>query len=848
MKLSTTLFIFLASLLSLLSQELPFKIERMNTDYRGVTTNGKSILCYGDFGLITYTLDYGKTFQQVNIGDKYSIKSINAIGSDFVGVTETSLLKSTTNGETWVNKKIFDTSTIIDASVASKTLFLLTAKGVYVADTNLYMSPEPLLALDSTAEYSEFETDGKDIYIIYNKKSLIHYAMDTKQLDTTNIISTVHASCDDCSNIANLKIFGNTVYLMVNLKYQLRNSLGLVKSDNKGKSWHRLTEYFLLNSSYHVDDSIIYAVRQKNISIANNDLFAVEYLRMDTSHFAIDTSDYTIINDDSNIPDRPIYGSSVEPVTFKEIISINKDTLIAVGVNKMIVMSYNGGKTWETKSFFDIFFRDREYASFPSKDIGYFITSLPRYKTQNGGITWRPQKYNTQPKSESTNLLKNTFYFNSSGKGFVKTITKNVADTNIAATNDYGETYTLLRNDSLTHYRYDNNSSFLPIFQNGLDIGDYILYLIVRSQQDSSSTFTNKYTVLRYDKNFQLVDTAQINTQFVISMVVAKDSSIICLARNTAGTNKTDSTGTSGDYSYSYFLIKSTDKGKTWDSLIIKVPIYPTLQQHYSKAYYLYSHGVYSKCTFLKDNYILFPSFSQKSSEIGYNLLYRYNYVNNIFDSVKIPTKLSDKPNTIFSFGNVVYAVSSSNNLFYSKNIEAPVPVWDSIRSTDIFAKWDGFDSDYPSNGKYAILSAHTFNDTSGFMTIGISSDAPGGKQFKVNVVKLSPQSGITGIDVPIVEEPPRVSLWNYQPYPVPGTNKINCKLYWNKAYNIDDAAINVYSVYGTLIPAHQIQVNKIQNNLGILEWDCSGAPPGVYIVQITLAGDVLSFPVMVMK
>lgn len=117
MKLSLTLLTFLTSLLSLFSQDLPFKTERMITDYNGVTTNGKSILCYGDYGIITYTLNNGTTFQQVNIGDKYSIKSIKTIGSDFVGVTESSLLKSTTNGITWENKKIFDTATIIDMKV-----------------------------------------------------------------------------------------------------------------------------------------------------------------------------------------------------------------------------------------------------------------------------------------------------------------------------------------------------------------------------------------------------------------------------------------------------------------------------------------------------------------------------------------------------------------------------------------------------------------------------------------------------------------------------------------------------------------------------------------------------------
>lgn len=849
MKLSLTLLTFLTSLLSLFSQDLPFKTERMITDYNGVTTNGKSILCYGDYGIITYTLNNGTTFQQVNIGDKYSIKSIKTIGSDFVGVTESSLLKSTTNGITWENKKIFDTATIIDMKVFNTTLYLLTPKGVYVSDNNLNVNPEPLLALDSTAEYSELETDGKDIYIIYNKKSLIHYSMDTKQLDTTNIINTVNASCGTCSNIANLKISGNTVYVMVNSKYLLLNSLGLVKSDNRGKSWKRVTDYRVLNGSYLVDDSTIYAIRQNIIGIANYGLFAVSYMKIDTSRLLVDTTVYTIINDDINKPERPIYISGDKPITFKELIKINKDTLIAVGVNKMILMSYNGGKTWEIKSFFDILFRDireKEFVSFPSNDNGYFLTSLPIYKTINGGVTWQPQKRRDYP--QVATVRPNSFYFNSSGKGYIKAITKNAADTNILTTNDYGETYDLLRNDSLTHYKYDNNSSYQMKFSKGLDVGNYILYLISRSQNNSTGAIINNYTVLRYDKNFRLVDTSIVNAEFIISMIVTKDSSIICLALNTTGTNKTDSIGNSGDYSYSYFLLKSTDKGKTWDSLKIKVPIYPTLIQHSSKAYYLYSHGFYSNCAFQKDNYIFFPTFSKARSAMGYNLLYRFDYVNTIFDSVKIPTKLSSDPNTIFSFRNTVYAISSMNNIFYTKDIAAAVPVWDSIKSSDVFSNWEGFDSDYPINGAYAILSAHILNDTSGFMTIGITSDAPGGgKQFKVNVVKLSPNLNANSVDEPKIEKD-KVSLWNYRPYPLPGTNKIYCKIYWNKSYNIEDATIKAYDVFGTATQFQGIRVNKIQDNLGILEWDCSNVPPGVYVINISLAGESRSFPVMVVK
>lgn len=209
----------LASLATVSAQEAPFKIERMITDYHGVTTNGKNILCYGDYGIITYTLDFGKTFKQLSIGDQYSIKGIAAIGFDFVGFTETALLKSSDNGMTWQIKELADVQRIIDMKVVNSTLYLLTPKGVFEADSDLNLSSKPLLVLESTAEYSELATDGKDMYIINNKRNLIHYAIDTKQLENTDIIKVVDPTDATGTNITELKLSGTTVYILINAVY-----------------------------------------------------------------------------------------------------------------------------------------------------------------------------------------------------------------------------------------------------------------------------------------------------------------------------------------------------------------------------------------------------------------------------------------------------------------------------------------------------------------------------------------------------------------------------------------------------------------------------------------------------
>ncbi len=845
MKNFTNIIIFFGSLITVFSQELPFKVERMITDYRGVVTNGKNILCYGDYGIITHTLDFGKTFKQLNIGDKHNIKCIKVVGDDFVGITDNSLVKSTTNGLTWEIKEVFGSSRIIDMVLYDKTMYLLTPTGVYTADNNLNVSVVPIVSLDSNSEYNDLETDDKDMYIIYMKKYLIHYSTVSNQFDTTDIIKVADPSCGNCKNISNLKLDGNTIYTLINSTNngaRVDSSQQIVKSDNKGVTWK--SQFGLIkNGCYIIIDTELCIFQPRPLNAENSILLGMEYFKIDTSKYIYSSADATIINDKDSI-DRTIYYSNSDPSKFKEAIAINNDTLIAVGSKGMILMSYNGGKNWEVKSFFNAYFRDVENVSFQSEKLIYIISRQNFFKTEDGGITWLPQKFKDYP--QFAGLAPTSYFFNSTGNGYVKTITRNPADTNILVTNDYGNTYTLQYNDSLTHFNYDNNSSYGIRNPKGLDVGNYILYLISRTEKDSNGVILPKRIVLRYDKNFRLVDTVRLISS-VLNMILTKDSNVYCLAYNSSGSNKTDSTGNTKDYSYKYFILKSTDKGKTWDSLKIKIPIYQTATKTFDSITYLYLNSVYSNFVGLKDNYILYPTYSQSNSRAGYNLLYRYDYVNNVFDSVKIPAKFNGNPNTIFSFDNTVYTISNSNNIFYTKDIEADVPVWDSIKSSDMFANWEGYDSDYPANSANAIISAHIFNDTTGFLLIGTSQNGIGGKEFRVNLAKLSLNPKVNGISEPKIDEE-GAYLWNFAPYPMPGTNMIRSRIYWNRHYNIDNAAINVYGVYGSTSQSKKIKINKIQDYMGILEWDCSEVPSGVYIIQISLAGESRSFPVMVIK
>lgn len=153
----------------------------------------------------------------------------------------------------------------------------------------------------------------------------------------------------------------------------------------------------------------------------------------------------------------------------------------------------------------------------------------------------------------------------------------------------------------------------------------------------------------------------------------------------------------------------------------------------------------------------------------------------------------------------------------------------------------------YLSSDKEAVISSHIFNDTCEFLLIDSSHSRKEGIAYKINPLKIFRNFNANSINEPTIEEE-KVFLRNFAPYPLPGKNVIQCKIFWNRNYPIENVVINIYGVYGTSMQSQKVKINKVLDYMGILEWDCSDAPSGIYVVQVILAGETLSFPVMVLK
>ncbi|MBI5326593.1 MAG: hypothetical protein HZB41_15185, partial [Ignavibacteriae bacterium] len=332
------------------SQQPPFKIQRMLTDFRGIVTNGSKTICYGDYGIMTYTTDAGKTWEQDNWGDKYNIMRMESDGSDFFGVTDYFLFRSYNYTSYWLYHSIYDEQKIIDMKLKGDSIFILTKEGIILSDKEMDVNKTPFLVLDSNSNYSELKTDGINLYFIADDTLLLIFNLDSKYLDTVNLGNYI--DCIHCRKvISNLNIFNEKIYIMLNYNFNNTNNSIIARSDNFGKDWNKITQelsnidcYKIINDSVYILNPGIYW------DFSEDSYLILNYFKNDTSHYRIDTTiiDTTTyynriyIKDTINIldtlPQKHIYSVNRynNKFSISDFIILNEDTIFAVGSHKMI--------------------------------------------------------------------------------------------------------------------------------------------------------------------------------------------------------------------------------------------------------------------------------------------------------------------------------------------------------------------------------------------------------------------------------------------------------------------------------------------------------------------------------
>ena len=478
---------------------------------------------------------------------------------------------------------------------------------------------------------------------------------------------------------------------------------------------------------------------------------------------------------------------------------INEDTIIAVGNNKLIYLSFDGGKNWELKSYFNKYYCTywlNSKTGFAGGDVGQI------FKTINGGTTWLPQLFSDPLIFNFGTISK--LYFNKTGVGIGFNYQIGYTQNNILITSDSGLTYT--QNNLAQLHQIIQGSSFL-IFD--LDTNFYI-FNSERKMRDQRDWTTQIYL---------------LDSSMIINNISSLDSITF------VDVNQLDKLGN--------FLAIAIDRKKPYDSLIQDIneladttKNFITYSSNFCKAWQndfsFQISGAIRNSIKIDNNLIAFCCHQKwvPIDSMGFYIQYFYKLIKIDLANktvIDLYQPRSNKNNSAFYYFNNKFYINNDSLLLSNNDILNYPNKWEEFKFSDIF---------------YAKNNVWCDNETAYISVVQ--------KNYQTkNILKLTVKKSSDFIDN--TETPTPSYFYSFPPYPIPATNQISAKIYWDLRYDIDKADFSVYNIYGMKIDdKSHFALNKEKSYSGTLTWNCATAPDGVYMLVIKHGDATRAIPVII--
>ncbi len=626
------LLLLIISSLSLVAFEYPFDVERLNVHFNGICNNQSSIIAYGTGCMILRTTDEGSTWEQIKVAhDSLEIQKIINLNEDYYGIlTDNYLIRSTDNGKTWRKVKINEHN-IYDINSNIDNIYLLSDNQVLVYDLDLNFTET--LNIEYNNSKKKFILSNNNILIPQDTGKLIIYDINLKK--QTQIIDLRNLGlCTQCIEPYNLSVSGNNVYFTID-----SDSGNVIKSTNNGFNWKKIPhktngvgkaigeDYYYIYTSGFGTSPLVQPVFKKIDSLNQNKLIG------------------------QNSLDRIVL---IEDVLFSDFVKTSLNTFFAVGRNKSILKSTNGGVNWSVVCH--LASADNLYCVNDTLDYNYTYNGIVS-KTTNQGITWLPQK--SYPKAIKQITVFDLAYFDSLGNGFVYQSYAFSTEYNFMVTKDFGETFEYKDIDNLRMNFKDNvyksklikNESGITILNN-MGIGK------------------NRYTTIyQMDDNFNYIGYSFLDS-IVICEIFQMDGPnylAIGLERREPGPGQFDNDTFA---IRQYWLMNSNDYGRSWTKdksfgypgqiggsfrINEDVLFYTTTKNPIHDNYLDYSLNNINLKTKDINLYLFTDSMSYMSGFLKYEGLFLVNGYYNNFRNDNYPDKLTNwikTERTPFNFAN----------------------------------------------------------------------------------------------------------------------------------------------------------------------------------------------------
>lgn len=767
------------------------ELTRISSNFNGSTYNDNSILVYGDGGVILRSENRGISWEQINLNDSLNILEIVNIGSRYYGVSNRKyVIYSSDDGKTWQLKDFGNTS-FFRIFAYNNQLYILLERKIWVFDQNLSKIKEYSFTTDSS--YFDGVLVGNKLVYSQGRGQLGVINLDNNQAGTISL--EAYGLCSDCP--VPIQLFSNRSNIVYFLLGKGKNLYQYDFKLNDAKVV--FTPQKLTNAPFYASGDSLFQIYSVKLSNHN----------VDSIFFgSVNKKDKKFIKIRQPENDRYIVGTVFTHLNF-----ISKDTIIAVGKDKLIYMSFDGGFHWELKSHlneFGIFFLfDRLRAR--------IIAPYARFiHTNDGGVTWLPQRNYSPVFLENSSFaggITSARYFIDSDKGFFFGESfLEPHDTNFIYTYDGGEVVQLKGMKQLQHFTTSKVNPFVTtcygktIITTQRDMGSH--YLIFQRLNDKMEIEKTSYFV---DTTFY----AFLNQNDTLYAIGSHTKDSI--------TNK-------------FYLYYSVDTGQTWiedfsmriDTLIKDVPYTTQFVGSVNVVGdYIFWYHIFVKIINnedVLDDKLYLINIKEKSfrkildiSKIGTNL-FKVFHLNNRITFSWVIDWVEGKP-----VPNLTYVENINDNSFNMKNFS--------------FARYG------PPN---FMLTEDRFLPPMGILSDTLFAFAAYDSLFRTNALFYARVKKATPVEKAIQIEgvPP---IYITEPNPQPARTISRMKIYHDSRLNIEQADFSAYNLMGMKVAGKEsFSLNRLNHYSAELVWKIEGVPQGLYFVTIQIGNQSRSIVVIV--
>lgn len=760
MKKLKIVLLFIILSLHTFATEVPFTLERMTTYFTGVYADKNIILAYGGGSIILKSTDIGNSWSQLAIAnDTLDILKIRKISEKFYGVLDKDyIITSNNEANNWTLHKISNNESILSFDMDKDKIYVLKKGKISVFDNNLEFIED--VTLDTTFNSRSINLIENKLFLASDSGKVITY--DIKNNYEKNIIDFKEMGfCNECSRVKDIQYSDGKIHLVI--------SPNIYSSIDSGKTWVLAANG---GNVIRVYQDSIYSVNAGS----QGDLIAgLIWL------WKWEDNEYKIITDRSRIKRRYTYMISVSDYTF-----INRDTIVAVGGDKYITISYDGGRNWDLKSNFR--FEHVTGSGWIDKETFLFHCSKGQvFKTTNGGITFLPQYYTEKDITKFSYV--HTSYYEKNGFGFAYKYQGDYTAPNFLLTKDFGEHYTIIRDENIAGYNVEVSAMILK--------KDSIFLLFTQGHWHDW-----RYTQIFFlDSNLNFLGKKIIDSMHITYIKRINDSKILAFGRDYRYYNGKDYD------SIDFFIAYSYDGGLTWErDFQFSIP-----DTHFSPSLQLLGDYAYTK------------GLIWDSSGKNINFMYRIDLINKKVERLFRDDKQQHNLSSYFQIGNYIIT-GGYEYLLYNDNIDKNPYDWKQIYFPD-----------------YYIIFTDKYFEENTILTFAV--------KIKLNAnfyYKCKFKEPITKVDIGIETT---TKLYCFPPYPQPAVNNVSVKIYWDMSYDINNAEFSAFNIYGERVSGNEnFRMTTEKGYSGILNWDCSSASSGIYFILIKHGETTKSVPVIILK